>query len=47
VVPGADHGFAVLKRSELTQEEALAVLVETTLEWLVRDVVGSSADGRG
>ena len=47
VVPGADHGFAVLKRGELTQEEALAVLVETTLEWLVRDVVGSSADGRG
>lgn len=46
VVPGADHGFAVLKRGELTQEEALAVLVETTLEWLVRDVVGSSADGR-
>ncbi len=40
-VPGADHGFATLKRGDVDQEEALAVLVETTLEWLVRDVAGN------
>ncbi|ANH40368.1 Alpha/beta hydrolase family protein [Nocardioides dokdonensis FR1436] len=41
VVPGGDHGFATLRRAEVSQEVALAVLVESTLEWLVRDVVGS------
>ncbi|GAB7004080.1 hypothetical protein JCM18899A_15520 [Nocardioides sp. AN3] len=40
VVPGADHSLRVGKRSPLSQEEALAVLVESTLEWLVREVVG-------
>jgi predicted alpha/beta-hydrolase family hydrolase len=40
VVPGADHSLRVGKRSLLSQEDALAVLVESTLEWLVRDVVG-------
>ncbi|AXK31517.1 hydrolase [Streptomyces armeniacus] len=33
-VPGGDHGFAVLKQAEVTQEEALAVLTESVLAWL-------------
>jgi len=41
VVPGADHGFKVPKRGVVTQEEALAIVVEATLEWIVRDVVGN------
>jgi predicted alpha/beta-hydrolase family hydrolase len=40
VVPGADHSLRVGKRNPLSQEDALAVLVESTLEWLVREVVG-------
>lgn len=40
VVPGADHSLKVGKRSPLSQEDALGVLVESTLEWLVRDVIG-------
>jgi uncharacterized protein len=38
VVPGADHGFATLKRATLSQEEALAVLVEAVLEWVTREI---------
>lgn len=45
VVPGGDHGFATLRRAEVSQEVALAVLVESALEWLVRDVIGSAAPG--
>jgi predicted alpha/beta-hydrolase family hydrolase len=41
VVPGADHSLKVGKRGPLSQDDALAVLVESTLEWLVRDVVGA------
>jgi predicted alpha/beta-hydrolase family hydrolase len=40
VIPGADHSLKVGKRNPLSQEDALAVLVESTLEWLVRDVIG-------
>jgi predicted alpha/beta-hydrolase family hydrolase len=40
VVPGADHSLRVGKRNAVSQEDALAVLVESTLEWLVREVVG-------
>lgn len=40
VVPGADHSLRVGKRGPVGQEDALAVLVESALEWLVRDVVG-------
>lgn len=40
VVPAADHGFAVLKRGSVTQDDALAVIVEATLEWIVRDIAG-------
>lgn len=43
VVPGADHSLRVGKRGPLSQEEADAILVESTLEWLVREVVGSRA----
>jgi len=43
VVPGADHSLKVGARSGLSQDEALAVLVESALEWLVREVVGTRA----
>ncbi|MGA8846955.1 MAG: alpha/beta family hydrolase [Nocardioides sp.] len=43
VVPGADHGFAVPLRGPVTQEQALDILVESTLEWIVREVVGNAA----
>lgn len=43
VVPGADHGFKVGARGSVTQEEALDILVESTLEWIVREVVGNVA----
>lgn len=39
VVPGADHGLKVPKRGDVSQEDALALLVEATLEWLVREVL--------
>lgn len=41
VVPGADHGFKVPRRGDITSEEAMAIIVEATLEWIVRDVVGN------
>ena len=45
VVPGADHGFRVPKRGLVTSEEALGIIVEATLEWVVRDVVGNRING--
>lgn len=45
VIPGADHGFAVPVRGAVTQEQALDILVESTLEWIVREVVGNAARG--
>lgn len=36
-VPDADHAMTVRKRGPLTQDEALGVVVEATLEWLVRE----------
>jgi len=41
VVPAADHGLRVPARAPLTQAEALELVVESALEWLVRDVVGN------
>lgn len=38
VVPGGDHGLKVTKASGLTQAEAMAIVVESTLEWLVRAI---------
>lgn len=43
VVPGADHSFKVLKSAPLTHEEALAVLTEATLEWVLREAAGERA----
>lgn len=45
VVPDADHSLAVPARAEVTQDEALGVVVESTLEWLVREVVGNQSTG--
>jgi predicted alpha/beta-hydrolase family hydrolase len=45
VVPGADHSFKVPQRSVVSQPEALAIIVEATLEWIVRDVVGNRTAG--
>lgn len=41
VVPGADHGLKVPARGPVSQEDALGIVVESTLEWLVREVVGN------
>ena len=38
VVPGADHGFTVRARGPVTQEQALDIIVESTLEWIVREI---------
>jgi uncharacterized protein len=41
VVPAADHGFRVPARAAISQADALALVVESTLEWLVREVIGN------
>ena len=41
VIPGGDHGLKVPGRGEVTQDEAMGIVVESTLEWLVREVVGN------
>jgi hypothetical protein len=41
VVPAADHGMHVPKAAGISQEDAHAVVLEATLEWLVREVVGN------
>jgi uncharacterized protein len=41
VVPGADHGLRVPARGALSQDEAMALVVEATLEWVVREVTGA------
>ncbi len=43
VIPGGDHGFAVPKRGPVTEEEAMGILIEATLEWITREVVGESS----
>ena len=40
VVPDADHGFKVPKRASITQDEAMEIVVESTLEWITREIVG-------
>lgn len=45
VVPEADHGLKVPARGQVSQEEALGIVVEATLEWIVREVAGESAAG--
>jgi predicted alpha/beta-hydrolase family hydrolase len=41
VVPAADHGLRVPAGGPLSQPEALALVVEAVLEWLVREVIGN------
>lgn len=41
VVPAADHGLKVPAGGPVTQDEAMEIVVEATLEWLVREVVGN------
>jgi predicted alpha/beta-hydrolase family hydrolase len=41
VVPGADHGLKVPARGPVSQAEAMGIVVEATLEWLVREVAGN------
>ena len=43
VVPSADHSMRVPKTAAISQDEALAVVLEATLEWVVREVVGNPA----
>jgi predicted alpha/beta-hydrolase family hydrolase len=41
VVPAADHGLRVPASAPLSQVEALHLVVEAVLEWLVREVSGN------
>ena len=43
VVPSADHSFKVPARGSLSQADAMEIVVEATLEWIVREVVGNTA----
>ena len=45
VIPGGDHGLKVPARGEVSQDEAMGIVVESTLEWLVREVVGNPRRG--
>ncbi|MGH3414297.1 MAG: alpha/beta hydrolase family protein [Marmoricola sp.] len=40
-VPDADHSLKVPRVAALSQADALAMVLEATLEWVVRDVVGN------
>lgn len=40
VVPAADHGFKVPARADLTEADAMEIIVESVLEWIVREVAG-------
>jgi predicted alpha/beta-hydrolase family hydrolase len=44
VVPSADHGFKVPARGELTEADAMEVIVESTLEWIVREIAGAEGN---
>ncbi len=41
VVPGADHSLKVPRRGTISQDEAHGIVVESTLEWIVREVAGN------
>lgn len=47
VVPGADHGLKVPARGPISQDEAMDIVVESTLEWIVREVSGAGGAGNG
>ncbi len=40
VVPGGDHGLRVPKAAGLSAADAMEIVVESTLEWLVRELAG-------
>ncbi len=44
VVPAADHSMKVPKSASVSQADALAVVLEATLEWVVREVAGNRND---
>ena len=44
VVPAADHGMKVAKTAPVSQADALAVVLEATLEWVVREISGNPRD---
>lgn len=46
VVPEADHGFKVPARGAIGQDEALAIVVESALEWIVREISGAPGRAR-
>jgi predicted alpha/beta-hydrolase family hydrolase len=41
VVPAADHGLKVPARAELSEADAMGIIVESTLEWILREVTGT------
>jgi predicted alpha/beta-hydrolase family hydrolase len=41
VVPSADHSMKVPRSAPVSQAEALAIVLEATLEWVVREVAGN------
>jgi predicted alpha/beta-hydrolase family hydrolase len=43
VVPGGDHGLKVPARGPVSQQEAMDIVVEATLEWMVREITGNVA----
>lgn len=45
VVPGADHSLRVPARGDVSQSEAMEIVVEATLEWIVREVTGAALAG--
>jgi predicted alpha/beta-hydrolase family hydrolase len=47
VVPGADHGLKVPARGPVSQDEAMEIVVESALEWIVREVTGVETAGNG
>jgi uncharacterized protein len=47
VVPQADHSFKVPRRSGLSDSDVCGIIVEATLEFVVRDVVGNRPAARG
>jgi predicted alpha/beta-hydrolase family hydrolase len=38
VVPGGDHGLRIPKSAGLSEGEAMEIVVESALEWLVREL---------
>jgi uncharacterized protein len=47
VVPAADHSFKVPARGAVSQSEVVEIIVESALEWILREVAGTdSGNGR-